>query len=68
MARFEREAKMLTSLNHPNIASIYGFEESEGKRFLVLEYVEGETLSKRSKAGALQIDDALEVGKQIANE
>ena len=66
VARFEREAKTLASLNHPNIAQIYGFEEADGKKFLVLENVEGETLSKRIKAGALQIDDALEVGKQIA--
>ena len=66
LARFQREAKLLASLNHPNIAAIYGFEEADGKRFLVLEYVEGETLSKRIKAGPLQIDDALEVGKQIA--
>ncbi len=64
--RFEREAKTLASLNHPNIASIYGFEEADGKRFLVLEYVKGETLSDRLKGGPLQIDDALEVGKQIA--
>ncbi|MCZ6654927.1 MAG: protein kinase [Planctomycetota bacterium] len=64
--RFEREAKTLASLNHPNIASIYGFEEADGKRFLVLEFVEGETLSDRLKGGPLQIDDALEVGKQIA--
>ena len=66
VARFEREAKLLASLNHPNIAQIHGFEELDGKKFLVLEYVEGETLSKRIKAGPLQIDDALEVGKQIA--
>ena len=44
MARFEREAKLLASLNHPNIAGIYGLEQAEGSRFLVLEYVEGETL------------------------
>ena len=64
--RFEREAKTLASLNHPNIAQIFGFEEAGGKRFIVLEYVEGETLSKRFKAGPMQIDDAMEVGKQIA--
>jgi hypothetical protein len=45
MARFEREAKLLASLNHPNIAAIYGLEQAEGKRFLVLELVEGETLA-----------------------
>ena len=64
--RFEREAKLLASLNHPNIAQIHGFEESEGKKFLVLEYVEGETLSQRLRRGALPVEDALEVGKGIA--
>jgi len=47
LARFQREAEVLASLNHPNIASIYGLEEAEGKRFLVLELVEGETLAER---------------------
>ncbi len=47
LARFEREAKLLASLNHPNIASIYGLEEHEGKRFLVLELVEGQTPADR---------------------
>ena len=47
MARFEREAKLLASLNHPNIAAIHGLEEADGKRFLVLELVEGETLAQR---------------------
>ena len=46
LARFEREAKLLASLNHPNIAAIYGLEEADGKRFLVLELVEGETLAE----------------------
>jgi len=49
LTRFEREARLLASLNHPNIASIYGLEESSGTRFIVLELVEGDTL-----AGALQ--------------
>ena len=66
VARFEREANTLASLNHSNIAAICGFEEAGGKKFLVLEYVEGETLSKRIEAGPLQIYDALEVAKQIA--
>jgi serine/threonine protein kinase len=47
LARFEREARMLASLTHPNVAGIYGIEESEGRRFLVLEFVEGETLAER---------------------
>jgi serine/threonine protein kinase len=47
LARFEREAKLLASLNHPNIASIYGLEEAEGKRFLVLELIEGETRGRQ---------------------
>ena len=46
LARFEREAKLLASLNHPNIAAIHGLEEHEGKRFLVLELVEGQTLAE----------------------
>ena len=49
VARFEREAKLLASLNHPNIAAIHGFDESAGTRFLVLEYVEGETLGSLLK-------------------
>ena len=66
LARFEREAKMLASLNHPNIASIYGLEDSDGKKALVLELVEGETLTERLRTGAMPIDEALDVCKQIA--
>jgi serine/threonine protein kinase len=66
MARFEREAKLLASLNHPNIAAIYGLEQAEGKRFLVLELVEGETLAQRLSKGALPIEDALGICRQIA--
>jgi serine/threonine protein kinase len=66
MARFEREAKLLASLNHPNIAAIYGLEQAEGKRFLVLELVEGETLAQRLSKGALPIEEALGVCRQIA--
>ncbi len=51
MARFEREARLLASLNHPNIAAIYGLEQAEGKRFLVLELVEGETLAQKLSNG-----------------
>ncbi len=66
ISRFEREAKVLASLNHPNIGAIHGFETAETGRFLVLEFVEGETLAQRLKIGALPVDEALEVGKQIA--
>ena len=66
VARFQREAKVLASLNHPNIAAVYGFEETEGARFLVLELVEGETLAERLKGGALPVDEVLSVGGQIA--
>ncbi len=51
LARFEREAKVLASLNHPNIGSIYGLEEAEGQKALVLELVEGPTLAERIKQG-----------------
>jgi serine/threonine-protein kinase len=66
LARFEREAKLVAALNHPNIAAIYGLEEAEGKRFLVLELVEGETLAQRLGRGPLPLDEALEVCRQIA--
>jgi serine/threonine-protein kinase len=66
MARFEHEAKVLASLNHPNIASIYGLEESNGARALVMELVEGVTLAERIKKGPLSLDEALPIAKQIA--
>jgi serine/threonine-protein kinase len=66
LARFEREAKVLASLNHPNIAAIYGLEESCGIRFLVLELVPGETLSEKLAAGPLPVDEALALCRQIA--
>jgi len=65
LARFQREAKVLASLNHPNIAAIYGVEEADGKRFLVLELVEGETLAERLSKGPLPIEEALNVCRQI---
>jgi serine/threonine protein kinase len=61
MARFEREAKVLASLNHPNIASIYGLEESNGSRALVMELVEGPTLAERIKQGPLPLDEAVPI-------
>lgn len=66
MARFQREAKVLASLNHPNIASVYGLEESDSTRGLVMELVEGPTLGERIKQGALPLDEALPVARQIA--
>jgi Tol biopolymer transport system component len=66
MARFEREARMLAALNHPNIASIYGLEENDGGTYLVLELVEGPTLAERLAAGALPVDEALAVAREIA--
>jgi len=67
MARFEREAKVLASLNHPNIAAIYGLEHAEGKRFIVMELAEGETLAQQLNKGALPIEDALGICRQIAD-
>ncbi len=65
LARFEREAKILASLNHPNIAAIHGLEESAGIRALVLELVEGPTLADRIKHGPIPLDDALPIAGQI---
>ena len=65
MARFEREAKLLASLRHPNIAVIHGIEEAEGKRFLVLELVEGETLAQSLRRGPLPAEEALGICHQI---
>jgi serine/threonine protein kinase len=67
MARFEREAQVLASLNHPNIAIIYGFEESNGVRALVMELVEGPTLAERIGGRAMPLDEALPIAKQIAD-
>jgi serine/threonine protein kinase len=66
MARFEREAKLLASLNHPNIAAIYGLEQAEGKRFIVMELVEGETLAQKLSKGPPPIEEALGICRQIA--
>lgn len=64
--RFEREAKLLAALNHPGIATIHGFEDAEGKRFLVMELVEGETLAERIERGAIPGEEALPLFHQIA--
>ena len=66
LARFQREAKVLASLNHPNIASIYGLEEGDGIRALVLELVEGPTLADRIVQGPIAIDEALPIARQMA--
>ncbi|MGH9888334.1 MAG: serine/threonine-protein kinase, partial [bacterium] len=67
LARFQREAEVLASLNHPHIAGIYGLEESQGVSALVMELVEGEDLSQRIAHGAIPIDEALPIAKQIAD-
>ena len=66
LARFQREAQVLASLNHPNIAAIHGLEEADGVRALVLELVEGPTLADRIKQGPIPLDEALPIAKQIA--
>ena len=66
LARFEREAKRLASLNHPNIAAIHGFEEDNGTHFLVLELVEGDALADRIKRGAIPVEESLQLALQIA--
>ena len=65
MARFHREAQLLASLNHPNIASIYGFEDSGAIHALVMELVEGPTLADRIKSGAIPLEESLPIAKQI---
>jgi Tol biopolymer transport system component len=68
VARFEREARMLAALNHPNIATIHGFEESDGICALVLELVEGETLAdKLARTGGLRLEETLNIARQIVD-
>jgi hypothetical protein len=66
LARFEREARTLAALNHPHIAQIHGFENSGGTQALVMEYVDGPTLAERIAHGALPVDDAIAIARQIA--
>ena len=66
LARFEREAKVLASLNHPNIAAIYGLHEADGVRFLAMELVPGEDLAERLGRGPMPVDEAIDAAKQIA--
>jgi serine/threonine protein kinase/Tol biopolymer transport system component len=67
LARFKREAQVLASLNHPNIAAIYGLEESNGVQALVLELVEGPTLADRISQAQIPLDEALPIARQIAD-
>ena len=74
LARFEREARMLAALNHPNICAIYGLEEADGVRFLILELVDGETLGQKlakrrgldPESSGLPLDEVLTIARQIA--
>ena len=66
LARFQREAELLASLNHPNLAGIYGIEEAADVRVLAMELVEGPTLAERIEQGPLSLDDALAIAKQLA--
>src|SRR6201987_40322 len=67
LSRFQREAKMLASLNHPNIATIHGLEHSNGTHFLIMELVSGETLAERIKReGPVPLEEALKIAVQIA--
>jgi serine/threonine protein kinase len=67
LSRFQREAQLLASLNHPNIAHIYGLEQAGTTGCIVMELVEGETLDEKLKNGPLKLDEALEIAKQIAD-
>ncbi len=67
LARFEREAKLLASLNHANIATIHGLEDSDGVRFIAMELVEGETLAAQiARSGRIEVDEAMDIARQIA--
>ena len=66
LSRFEREARLLASLNHPHIATLYGMEEADGVRFLVMEFVPGPTVAQRLEGGPLAVEEALLLGRQIA--
>src|SRR5262249_52265107 len=67
LARFQREAEILATLKHPNIAAVYGLEQADGMTGIVLELVEGETLADLIARGPLTIDDALRIARQIAD-
>src|SRR5689334_8658282 len=67
VARFEREARTLAALNHPNIAAIYGLESDGATRVLAMEYVPGETLAERLKRGPLPLNEAIPIARKIAD-
>jgi serine/threonine-protein kinase len=67
MGRFQREATVLASLNHPNIACIYGLEEHEGLRALIIELVDGEDLSQRLRRGPIPLEEAIPLARQITD-
>src|SRR3990172_609166 len=66
LSRFEHEARLLASLNHPHVATLHGFEEASGTHFLVMELVEGETLADKIARGPLPLDEALPLFRQIS--
>ncbi|MBS0192284.1 MAG: protein kinase [Phycisphaerales bacterium] len=66
LARFQREAKVLASLNHPNVGGIHGLEQADGHQYLVLEYIEGETLADHLSSGPIPVTDAITLARQIA--
>jgi serine/threonine protein kinase len=67
LRRFAREARLLAALSHPHIAAIYGLEDAEGIRALVLELVEGPTLAERLRRGAIAMDEAVAIARQLAD-
>ena len=66
LSRFQREAQILASVNHPNIAQIYGLEQVGNSGCIVMELVDGETLAERLKNGPIPVDEAIEIAQQIA--
>src|SRR5262245_33983272 len=67
IARFQREAEVLASLNHPNIAAIYDLQEAQGSHSLIMELIEGDTLAERIKRGRVPVEEALQIAKNICN-